>query len=112
MESKKVGIGVDVMIIDLRKKSQITIPKEIISELNLYEGDHLDVSVKDGKIIIEPVAVYSKSYIQKLESTVLKLQEESSNYNVGPFKSVEDAMRYLEDSEEDSDNEKSKSDEI
>jgi len=100
------------MIIDLRKKSQITIPKEIIDELNLYEGDHLDISVKDGKIIIEPVAVYSKSYIQKLENTVLRLQEDSSNYNVGPFKSVEEAIQYLESSETDSDKEKNKSDEI
>ena len=29
------------MIIELRKKSQITIPKEIINELNLQEKDQL-----------------------------------------------------------------------
>lgn len=84
------------MIIDLRKKSQITIPKEIVDELNLQEGDHLEVSVKEGAIMIEPVAVYSKSYIKKLEDTVMRLNEEPIKYNVGPFKSVEDAIRYLE----------------
>ncbi len=65
------------MIIELRKKSQVTIPKEIVDELNLQEGDHLDVSVKEGVIVIEPVAVYSKAYIEKLEKTVLRLKEEA-----------------------------------
>lgn len=107
----KVRNGVDLMIIDLRKKSQVTIPKEIVTELNLQEGDHLDISVEDGAIIIEPVAVYSKSYIQKLEETVMKINEEPSKENVGPFSSVEDAINYLEELEEHnetSDNEKKK----
>jgi len=85
------------MVIELRKKSQITIPKEIINTLKLKEGDQLEISIKNGLIMIEPVAVYSKSYIQKLEKTVMRLNEDSSNYNVGPFKSVEEAIRYLED---------------
>jgi len=91
------------MIIDLRKKSQITIPKEIVEELNLQEGDHLEISVKNGSIIIEPVAVYSKSYIKKLEDTVMRLNEEPTKYNVGPFKSVEDAISYLEEIDEEND---------
>ncbi len=89
------------MIIELRKKSQVTIPKEIVTELNLNEGDHLDISVKDGLIVIEPVAVYSKSYIKKLEDTVMRINEESTEYNVGPFKSVEEAINYLEEPDED-----------
>ena len=89
------------MIIELRKKSQITIPKEIVVELNINEGDHLDVSVKDGVIIIEPVGVYSKSYIKKLEDTVMRINEESPTYNVGPFKSVEEAINYLKESDND-----------
>jgi AbrB family looped-hinge helix DNA binding protein len=89
------------MIIDLRKKSQVTIPKEIVNELNLNEGDHLDISIKDGVIIIEPVAVYSKSYIKKLENTVMRINEEPVDYNVGPFKSAEEAINYLEKSEDD-----------
>jgi len=88
------------MIIELRKKSQVTIPKEIVTELNLNEGDHLEISVKDGVIVIEPVEVYSKSYIQKLEDTVMRINEESPKYNVGPFKSVEEAINYLEESDE------------
>lgn len=87
------------MIIELRKKSQITIPKEIISALNLHEKDQLDISIKDGVIMIEPVAIYSKSYIQKLEETVMRISEDPIKYNVGPFKSVEEAIKYLEDTD-------------
>jgi AbrB family looped-hinge helix DNA binding protein len=89
------------MIIELRKKSQITIPKEIVDQLHLQEGDHLEISVKDGAVLLEPVAIYSKSYIQKLEDTVMRINDESNNYNVGPFKSVEEAIDYLEESDED-----------
>jgi AbrB family looped-hinge helix DNA binding protein len=92
------------MIIELRKKSQITIPKEIINELNLQEKDQLEISIKNGVIVIEPVAIYSKSYIQKLEETVMRINEDPSKYNVGPFRSVEEAIEYLEESDEDSDN--------
>jgi AbrB family looped-hinge helix DNA binding protein len=92
------------MIIELRKKSQITIPKEIINELNLQEKDQLEISIKNGVIVIEPVAIYSKSYIRKLEETVMRINEDPSKYNVGPFRSVEEAIEYLEESDEDSDN--------
>lgn len=89
------------MIVELRKKSQITIPKEIVDKLNLQEGDHLEISVKDGAVILEQVAIYSKSYIKKLEDTVMRINEEPNKYNIGPFKSVEEAIEYLEESNED-----------
>lgn len=88
------------MLIELRKKSQITIPKEIVNELNLEEKDQLEISVKNGVIMIEPVAVYSKSYIQKLEETVMRINENPSKYNVGPFQSVEEVISYMEESDE------------
>lgn len=88
------------MVIELRKKAQITIPKEIVSSLNLKEGDHLDVSIKDGIILIEPVALYSKSYVESLEKSVMMINEEPDKYTTGPFKSVEDAIAYLESENE------------
>ena len=54
-------------IMELRKKSQITIPKDIIEEMQLHEGDKLDISQKDGIIFIQPVCVYPKSYVNELE---------------------------------------------
>jgi len=88
------------MIIELRQKSQITIPKEIINSLHLEEGDHLDIKIEDGVILIEPVAIYSKAYVKKLEDSVMIINEEPDKYTEGPFSSVEDAIEYLESNDD------------
>ena len=59
------------MIIELRKKSQITLPKEIVKNLNLQEGDKFEVSIENGSIKLEPVAVYPKEYILKLAEEII-----------------------------------------
>lgn len=58
------------MISELRQKSQITIPKDIVKALNLSEGDKLDISIEDGVIVITPIVVYSKSYIESLRNEI------------------------------------------
>ncbi len=51
------------MVVDLKQKSQVTIPNEVVKKLKLSVGDKLDVSVKDGTIIITPVVVIPKDQI-------------------------------------------------
>lgn len=58
------------MLTELRQKSQITIPKEIIAHLGLTEGDALDISERDGIICLTPVAVYPKSYLNELRQEI------------------------------------------
>lgn len=48
------------MVVDLKQKSQVTIPNEVVKKLKLAVGDKLDEVVKDGKIIITPVVVIPK----------------------------------------------------
>ena len=48
------------MLTELRTKSQITIPKDIVNHLGLAEGDKLEVREHTGGIQIIPVAVYTK----------------------------------------------------
>lgn len=52
------------MIVELRKKSQITVPKEIVNALNLTEGNHLEITLKDGFFTVEPLEIYSKNYVK------------------------------------------------
>lgn len=85
------------MIIEVRKKSQITIPKEIVEQLHLQEGDHLDVSIVNGVLQMRPVAIYSKSYVEQLEKTVLTIQENQSKNTVGPFSSVDELRTYFDE---------------
>ncbi len=58
------------MLAELRSKSQITIPKEIIVNLGLSEGDKLEIFEKDGCINIVPVAVYPKKYLDELREEI------------------------------------------
>lgn len=45
------------MLTELRTKSQITIPKDIVMKMGLREGDKLEIVEKDGVIELMPVAV-------------------------------------------------------
>lgn len=58
------------MLAELRQKSQITIPKEIIVKLGLSEGDKLDIFEQDGTICMMPVVVYPKKYLDELRGEI------------------------------------------
>lgn len=45
------------MLVELKQKSQVTIPNELVKKMNLHPGDKLEVEEKDGKLIITPVVV-------------------------------------------------------
>ena len=58
------------MLAELRAKSQITIPKDLVDKLGLSEGDKLDLDEKDGVIYITPVVVYPKRYLDELRHEI------------------------------------------
>ena len=45
------------MLAELRQKSQITIPKELVDKLGLSEGDKLEIYEKEGIICIVPFPI-------------------------------------------------------
>ena len=49
------------MLVNLKTKSQVTIPKQIVRKLNLKPGDKLEFSLDNDKIIIKPVAIIDRS---------------------------------------------------
>ena len=58
------------MLAELRAKSQVTIPKELVDRLGLSEGDKMEVYEKDGLICFMPVVVYPKKYLDKLREEI------------------------------------------
>lgn len=64
------------MIVELSKKSQITIPKAIVKSLNLKVGNKFEIYEKNGVITMIPVVVYPKGYINDL----LKEDEAKKQY--------------------------------
>ena len=87
------------MIIELRKKSQVTLPKEVVKNLNLQEGDKFEVSIENGSIKLEPVAIYPKEYILKLVEEIQVLKEDVK-FEYNTFNNVDDLLKSLKDDSE------------
>ncbi|MBE6715673.1 MAG: AbrB/MazE/SpoVT family DNA-binding domain-containing protein [Ruminococcaceae bacterium] len=58
------------MLAELRGRSQITIPSEIIKNLGISEGDKFEVIEKDGGIFLCPVVVYPKEKLAKIAKLI------------------------------------------
>lgn len=76
------------MLAEIRGRSQITIPAEIIKKLGISEGDKFDIVEKDGGIFLCPVVVYPKDKMAKI-AKIIKESEANLSRQSG-FDSVED----------------------
>jgi AbrB family looped-hinge helix DNA binding protein len=100
--SKKVGNsypikGVDIMLAELRAKSQITLPKELVDLFGLSEGDKLEVFEKDGAIQMMPVAVYPKKYLEELRSEIEATKARIASGEQPVFDTVDALLAKLEE---------------
>lgn len=84
------------MLAELRQKSQITIPKEIIVKLGLSEGDKLDIFEKDGTICMLPVVVYPKKYLDELRGELDEIKAKIASGEQPVFDSVDALFTKLE----------------
>lgn len=85
------------MLAELRQKSQITIPKEIVKKLGLEKGDKLDIIEKDGTIYIVPVAVYPKKYLEELCAEINEVKNRIACGEQSVFDSVDELFEKLEE---------------
>lgn len=76
------------MLAEIRGRSQITIPAEIIKKLGISEGDKFDVVEKDGGIFLCPVIVYPKDKLIKIAKLIKDSESELSAQE--SFDTVED----------------------
>lgn len=84
------------MLAELRQKSQITIPKEIIVKLGLSEGDKLDIFEKDGIICIMPITVYPKKYLDELREEISDVKAKIASGEQPVFDNVDALFDKLE----------------
>ncbi len=85
------------MLAELRQKSQITIPKEIIVKLGLSEGDKLDIFEKDGTICMLPVVVYPKKYLDELRGELDEVKAKIASGEQPVFDSIDALFAKLEE---------------
>lgn len=86
------------MLAEFRTKSQITLPKEIVSSLGLVEGDKLDIYEKDGLIYMVPVTVYPKKYVDELHGEIALLKKKLKEGKQPVFDSIDSLIGKLEES--------------
>ena len=84
------------MLAELRQKSQINIPKEIIVKLGLSEGDKLDIFEQDGTICMMPVVVYPKKYLDELRGEIDEAKAKIASGEQPVFDSVDALFAKLE----------------
>lgn len=84
------------MLAELRAKSQITIPKEVVAKLGMHEGDKLEVVEKDGVIQLIPVAVYPKKYVEELEKEISDIKKKLADGTQPAFSNVDELFDALE----------------
>lgn len=84
------------MLVELRSKSQITIPKEVIHSLGLSEGDKFELIEKDNTITLIPVTVYPKEYINKLHDEINTLKTRVNSNQQPLFDSIDSLIQRLE----------------
>ena len=77
------------MLIEMRARSQITLPSEIIKSLGISEGDKFEVVERDGGVFLCPVVVYPKA---KLEQ-IAKIIKDNENNPSAVYESVEDMFK-------------------
>jgi len=84
------------MLAELRTKSQITIPKKLITKLGIKEGDKLEITEKNGIIQIVPVVVYPKKYVDELRLEVAEAKTQLKIGNKKTFKNIEKLFTELD----------------
>lgn len=74
------------MLIEIRARSQFTLPAEIVKKLGVSEGDKFEVFERDGGVFLCPVVVYPKSKILEWS----KIIEEHKKNPSTVYNTVED----------------------
>ena len=75
------------MLTELRTKSQITIPKDIVARLGLHEGDTIQIM---------PVAVYPKKYLDELRSEINETKAKIAAGEQPVFDTVDELFEMLD----------------
>lgn len=82
------------MLVEMRGRSQITIPSEMVKNLGIKEGDQFEVIEKDGGIFLCPVVVYPKKEMIRIAKLI---KETDAEYRNGELKAYDDVNKMFED---------------
>lgn len=84
------------MLVELKSKSQVTIPKEIVKTMNLKQGSQFEISEDQGKIVLVPVTIYPDHVIKNLKAEVNEIKESIKNGKQPVFDSIDSLFEELD----------------
>lgn len=88
------------MITQLRRRSQVTLPSEVVKKMNLQEGDHLDIAMEEDRIILKPVLVIDRSqswfWSKKWQALEKEVDEDIKQGRVHKAKNAEELIKQLD----------------
>jgi len=79
------------MLVEMRARSQLTLPHEITKKMGINEGDRFEVMERDGGVFLCPVVVYPKAKLEKIAQIIKDHDKEPSVV----YSSVEDMFSDL-----------------
>ena len=86
-------------LVQLRKKSQITLPQSVRQELGIEEGDVFDIKVRDGEIVLRAKKVIDKEqawfWSKRWQEGEKEAEEEILEGRVHTFKDAEEGINFL-----------------
>jgi len=92
-------------IVKVQRKGQITIPNRLRAKIGLADGDYVEASVHEGRIILTPqlvmersaVAGYTPTQRRAVDARLAKALDEVRRGQVhGPFDSVEEMVASIQ----------------
>lgn len=84
------------MIVEVRAKNQITIPKEISKSLGINVGDQFDMIEKDGMVYMIPVVTYPKAYMDELDKEMEQLRIDIKSGKAKGFTDIDEMIAFLD----------------
>lgn len=84
------------MLVELKAKSQVTIPKELVSLMNLSQGDKFEIIEESGRIVLIPLEVYPKNVIDELKASVEEIKASIDNGERPVFDSIDALFEELD----------------
>lgn len=84
------------MLVELKAKSQVTIPKDIVNSMKLNQGDQFEVTEDNGKIVLIPVAIYPEHVIKNIKAEVKEIKKSIENGTQPVFDSIDSLFEELE----------------
>lgn len=83
----------------VKKRGQVTIPKNVRDMLDLHEDDQLEVSIEDGKIVMQPVITIAKEqawfWSPEWQKGEREADKDIADNEIKTFSNAKDAISFL-----------------